>query len=80
VPFRFIECRADEATTRARLVTRAREQAVSDGRSELFDTFRANFEPVMELAPDDHVVLDTTGSLDEVMAALRARVDIPPSV
>jgi predicted kinase len=78
VPFRFIECRADPSVCRARLVARAGGRGVSDGRLEIFDAFRARFETVDELAPDDHVVLDTTRPLDENITALRARLDAWP--
>ncbi len=79
VPFRFVECRADESTSRARLAARARGSPVSDGRIEIFDAFRASFEPVVELPPDDHILLDTTRSLDETIEALRVRLDACPS-
>jgi aminoglycoside phosphotransferase family enzyme/predicted kinase/CBS domain-containing protein len=78
VPFRFVECRADENASRARLAARARGSSVSDGRIEIFDAFRASFEPVEELPPDDHVLLDTTRSLDETIETLRARLDVCP--
>jgi aminoglycoside phosphotransferase family enzyme/predicted kinase len=78
VPFCFIECRADPSVSRSRLVARAAARGVSDGRLEIFDAFRAQFETVDELAPGDHVVLDTTRPLDENMAALRARLDAWP--
>jgi aminoglycoside phosphotransferase family enzyme/predicted kinase len=78
VPFRFIECRADPAVCRSRLVARESQRGVSDGRLEIFDAFCARFEPVDELAPDDHLVLDTTRPLDESAASLRARLDSWP--
>ena len=78
VPFRFIECRADPAVCRSRLTERALHRGVSDGRLEVFDAFRARYEAVDELAPDDHLVLDTTRSLGESVAALRARLECWP--
>jgi uncharacterized protein len=78
VPFRFIECRADADVCRARLVERARERSISDGRLEIFDEFCARFEPVNELAADDHIVLDTTRPFDQSLSALEARVDFWP--
>ena len=79
VPFRFIECRADAAVCRSRLLARAGERGASDGRLEIFDAFCASFESVDELAPDDHLVLDTTRPLEENVAVLRARLDVWPS-
>jgi len=78
VPFRFVECRADAATCRARLVARANTAAVSDGRLEIFDDFVARFEPPTELPENERTVLDTTGSADESMATLRSRVETWP--
>ena len=79
VPFRFVECRADAAVCRARLETRAKERGVSDGRIEIFDAFCARYEPVTELPPDDHVVLDTRRTIDDSLATLRARMDTWPA-
>jgi uncharacterized protein len=78
VPFRFVECRAEFATCRSRLVARAGERGVSDGRLEIFDAFCARFEPIVELSPGDHVVLDTTRPLEESVTTLRSRLDVWP--
>jgi aminoglycoside phosphotransferase family enzyme/predicted kinase len=78
VPFRFVECRASAAVCRARLEARALRPTVSDGRLEIFDAFKARFEPAAELWPEEHVVLDTERPLPESLAALRARLDIWP--
>lgn len=78
VPFRFVECRADHATCRARLVRREHEGGVSDGRLDIFDAFCARFEPVTELSPSEQVVIDTTRPIDESVAILRGRVDTWP--
>jgi aminoglycoside phosphotransferase family enzyme/predicted kinase len=72
VRFGFIECAAPAAVCRARLVERSRGPSVSDGRLELFDAFAASFEPITELAPEQHVRLDTSGSLAETLQQLDA--------
>ena len=51
---------------------------MSDGRSEVFDAFRARFEPVTELPAGEHVVVDTTRPIDESLDAVRAFVDTWP--
>jgi aminoglycoside phosphotransferase family enzyme/predicted kinase len=65
--FVFIECSASldilSERLRARDAARARSEVVSDGRLDLLDDFVARWEPVVELAPDEHVVLDTTEDL-----------------
>ena len=62
VPFLLVECRADRAACMQRLDARVVEAGVSDGRAAIFDDFCASFEPVVELASDQHVVVDTTRS------------------
>lgn len=79
VPFRFIECRADPDASRQRLVAREREGGVSDARVELFDSFAARFEPVAELASNEHLVVDTTGPVEQSLAVLRDRLDTWPT-
>jgi aminoglycoside phosphotransferase family enzyme/predicted kinase len=78
VPFRFVECRVDPSVCKARLAARAGASGVSDGRLEILDAFQARLEPVDDLAPDDHLVLDTTRSVQENVEALRACLDAWP--
>jgi hypothetical protein len=79
VPFRFVECRCDPEVCRARLRERARGPSVSDGRIEIFDAFLAKWEPVAELPPEEHLVIDTgERSLDENLSALQSRLPTWP--
>lgn len=78
VPFRFVECRTPAEVCRARLLEREARVGVSDGRLAIFDDFAARFEPVSELPPTEHVVLDTTRPLDESLAKLREIVPVWP--
>jgi aminoglycoside phosphotransferase family enzyme/predicted kinase len=78
VPFRFVECRANDAACRTRLVERAQQPDVSDGRLEIFDAFAARFEPVTELPASEHIVVDTTRPIEESEAVLRATLDTWP--
>jgi len=71
--FGFIECRTSDAIARARLEARARGPSESDGRLEIYAELAASQEPVTELAASEHVRVDTSGSLEESLAAL-ARV------
>ena len=80
VPFTFVECRTDEALLRRRLRERERTQTVSDGRLAILDDFIARWEPVDELPPGQHVVVDTGEPLEAVLdraekAILRAEPD-----
>ena len=76
VPFRFVECRTTPEVCKERLVARARQRGVSDGRLAIFDAFRARYEPVTELGSDEHVVLDTSGAPDRALARVR---DVVPT-
>jgi predicted kinase len=77
-PFLFVECRADRATTEARLVRRAAEGGTSDGRAAVWGAFAARFEPVTELAAAEHVVLDTTRPLATSIHECKARLPVWP--
>lgn len=78
VPFLFIECRADLDVCRERLRQRAREESVSDGRLEIFDDFVAHWEPVTELAAQEHLVVRTDGPIEDALSALGERIPLWP--
>jgi aminoglycoside phosphotransferase family enzyme/predicted kinase len=78
VPFQFIECRATADTCRARLAERARGETVSDGRLAVFDQFSSRFEPVTDLPPAQHVVIDTEQPPEAVHAAVRRSISTWP--
>lgn len=73
VPFRFVECRARPQTCRGRLRHREQETGTK-GWLEMFEAFLSLWEPADELPPEEHVVLETEGSvgasLDALLAAL----------
>jgi len=70
--FLLLECRVPEAVMRARLA--ARTGGVSDAREELADRFLATWEPITELSPAEHLVLDGTRPVAELLAAVRTRL------
>lgn len=70
VPFLFLECRASRAEIRRRLERRERTTGVSDGRREILDDFVARYEPVDELPPGEHRVVDTERSRNELVSEL----------
>jgi predicted kinase len=74
VPFRFVECTAPADVCRERLALRSRRPTPSDGRPALLDDFAARFEPVEELGPDEHVILDTTRPVQENLGELRSHI------
>jgi uncharacterized protein len=72
-PFVLIECRVPLDVSRSRLVQRALGPSESDGRSEVFDDFVAHYEPITELDDTEHVIVDTSGNLEQALATLRSR-------
>ena len=68
---KFIECHAPAELCRERLRKRALGPSASDGRSEIFDAFVRSYEPVVELAPEQHLRIDT--SLEKVVVDARLR-------
>ncbi len=73
-PFCFVECRAADSVVRERLRGREKGSEVSDARVSLLDDFAARFEPVCELATDEHVIIDTTGPLDDTVRQVEKRI------
>jgi hypothetical protein len=78
VPFAFVECRADPEVCRARLRVRDMKTSVSDGRLDIFDDFLTKWQPVSELPPEAHVVIDTTQPIETSLRALRERLPMWP--
>jgi predicted kinase len=74
VPFFFVECRASEELCRERLREREKTKSVSDGRIEIFGDFTRSWEPVEEIAPPEHVVVDTSKSLEANLEVLRKTI------
>jgi aminoglycoside phosphotransferase family enzyme/predicted kinase len=60
VQFTFVETHAPDDVLRARLAERAKSPSLSDGRLEVFDAFRARYEPVEEMPAFEHVRIDTS--------------------
>ena len=76
LPFFFVECRAPHEVCRERLRQREREGSISDGRLAIFDDFVKSWEPVVELSPSEHIVLDTSGSLEASVRELEKRLSL----
>jgi aminoglycoside phosphotransferase family enzyme/predicted kinase len=69
--FLFVETTCDEPTVRARLRRRAAGPSVSDATESLLDRVRREFEPVRELAPAEHRVVDTARPATALAAEIR---------
>jgi predicted kinase len=76
MPFVFVECRAPDDLSRERLHEREKTRTVSDGRIEVFDDFARSWEPVYELEPAEHVILDTSESVEKNLASLMKTIPV----
>jgi predicted kinase len=78
VPIQFVECVAAPEVCRARLVRRAAERGISDGRVAIFDDFRARYEPFTELPPREHLAVDTSGAPEGAVARVSGAIPTWP--
>jgi predicted kinase len=76
MPFVFVECRARDELCRERLHEREKKRTVSDGRIEVFDDFARSWEPADELEPAEHVILDTSESVETNLASLMKTIPV----
>jgi aminoglycoside phosphotransferase family enzyme/predicted kinase len=68
VPFYFIQTEASEEKIRERLIERERAgKTVSDGRLEIFERFKEEFEEPIELPGDRYLIVSTDKSLEETL-------------
>ena len=72
---RFIECRAPLKTIRQRLFQRAGDtKAISDGRWELFNLQRRDFDPVLDPVQSKHLVVKTVRPPEQIIQKLIAEI------
>ncbi|HQL89883.1 MAG TPA: AAA family ATPase [Syntrophales bacterium] len=74
----LVECTCPEAVVEARL--RARESAggdVSDGRWEIFQAQKGDFERIDEIPGESHLVVDTTGEAEKSAVEVLERLSRP---
>ncbi|SRR5579884_603221 len=68
VPFYFIETRASEENIKKRLIEREKVGgSVSDGRLEIFERFKDEFEGADEIPRDKHLTVSTDGTPEDVL-------------
>ncbi|MCC6626062.1 MAG: AAA family ATPase [Chloroflexi bacterium] len=73
VPFAAIECVCPADVVRQRVTDRLTVPGtVSDARWDLYAAQRADFDPVVELRPDEHLLVDTTAPHETCAEQVRA--------
>jgi len=73
--FFVIECTLDKDLVRQRLAQRLEEGSVSDGRWEIFDQQQKQYEPVTEVPPTNHTIVDTSFPIDETVRHIMSKVN-----
>jgi aminoglycoside phosphotransferase family enzyme/predicted kinase len=63
--FFIVECCLDEKTIKQRLARRLEEGSTSDGRWEIYPSQKRAFEPVAEVSPQKHAIIDTSKPVAE---------------
>ncbi len=72
--FFIVECTLDEESVRKRLAQRLEQGSVSDGRWEIYEPQKRQFAPVVEVPPQNHVIIDSSGPLDKLVNEVEVRV------
>jgi aminoglycoside phosphotransferase family enzyme/predicted kinase len=73
----FIECRCRDDIIRHRLKRRAAVPQASDARLKHLEAFRAQYEALDEISDEILISIDTERSLEENVAKILSRVDMP---
>ena len=76
INFLIVECTLDEEIIKQRLAQRLREQgSISDGRWEILEPQKRQFEPVIEVPPQNHVIIDTLAPMEETIRQVLEKID-----
>jgi len=63
--FLIIECTLDEGSIKQRLTQRREQGSTSDGRWEIYPPQKRASEPVLEVPPQKHAIIDTSKPVEE---------------
>jgi hypothetical protein len=63
--FFIVECSLDEKAIKQRLAQRLEEGSTSDGRWEIYQPQKRAFDPVVEVPPQNHVIINTSKPVEE---------------
>jgi predicted kinase len=72
--FAVVECVLDEARVKARLEKRLKEETTSDGRWEIYESQKQDFDPVTEFPQQKHIVLDTSQPMSDIVETVAGRL------
>jgi len=73
--FFIIECTLDKESIKQRLAQRLEQGSTSDGRWEIYAPQKRAFDPVVEMPPQNHVIIDTSQSIDKSIREVLDKID-----
>ncbi len=72
--FIVIECKLAENTIKSRLEQRLKEDSVSDGRWEIYESQKQDFDTIMEFPRQSHIIVDTSQPVSDIVKAIWERI------
>jgi len=72
--FTVIECTLDEQIIKSRLEQRLKEGSVSDGRWEIYESQKRDFDKIMEFSPQNHIIVDTSRPAGDIITMISERI------
>jgi len=71
VDFYLIETKCSQEETKRRLSQRQKKPSISDGRLEIYQKQRLDFEEIDEIPAKSHIVIETTKSIEEIVRQIK---------
>jgi aminoglycoside phosphotransferase family enzyme/predicted kinase len=72
--FAVVECLLDEETVRSHLEQRLKEGSVSDGRWEIFEQQKQDFDKITEFPSKNYIILDTSQPMSNIVKMVSERI------
>jgi aminoglycoside phosphotransferase family enzyme/predicted kinase len=72
--FAVIECTLDETTVKQHLEQRLKGSTTSDGRWEIFEQQKAEFDEIAEFPSENHIVLDTSQPMSNIIRMISEKL------
>ena len=74
IEFIAIECTASEEIIKSRLDQRLKQGSISDGRWEIFESQKQDFDEITELPAQNHIILDTSQPMSNIIKTISERI------
>ncbi|HIE16972.1 MAG TPA: hypothetical protein EYP71_02115 [Dehalococcoidia bacterium] len=72
--FAVVECTLSKEMVKSRLERRLQEGTVSDGRWEIFEQQKRDFDKITEFPAENHLILDTSQSMSNIVSIITERI------